>query len=538
MYTTRDQQMIRPLTTCFLGLLLMVLSGCQGTVSAPPDESLSPTSSGDFVDPSIGLGAPGPGPGADVPAGLHTQRPEAGGWSIFDALAGLFSPSREDVGAFDIDPVIRPFDPTTGHDSGGESEIGPPPPPVVLPIDDEGRGESDVEPIVVPDDGIIGGHDVFQSGTLTAGSFDDNLNLDVFLNFVSGFLQSNLLQQWPEVTLGDRAIITVLDETGEPVGNARVVVTVGGSQQQAAQTVLDIPTRSDGRVLYATGVDGAGDATSFTVEVYPPDGSAPVIVSTDLTGLDWKVTLPGVSAVLPTQLDLAFVVDATGSMSDELQYLQAEMEDIVLSVADAYPDVDQHYALIVYRDQGDAYVTHTFDFTASRQKFQADLFNQSALAGGDYPEAMHEALEEAETLSWRGSDTARVLFLVADAPPHEEYAQRALDAVMGIRSMGVAIYPVAASGVADEAEFIMRSAALLTLSEYCFLTDDSGVGNSHAEPHIPCYDVQRLDQLMVRLISSELEGRRLYAESEDIIRTVGSPVNGVCADEQDPNGQH
>ena len=89
-----------------------------------------------------------------------------------------------------------------------------------------------------------------------------------------------------------------------------------------------------------------------------------------------------------------------------------------------------------------------------------------------------------------------------------------------------------ASGVADAAEYIMRSAALLTLSEYCFLTDDSGVGNPHAEPHIPCYDVQRLDQLLVRLISSELAGERLYPESTDVIRVVRNPVNGVCEDEQ------
>ena len=77
-------------------------------------------------------------------------------------------------------------------------------------------------------------------------------------------------------------------------------------------------------------------------------------------------------------------------------------------------------------------------------------------------------------------------------------------------------------------EFYMRTAALLTLSQYLFLTDDSGVGNAHAEPHIPCYDVQRLDQLMIRMIRSELTGTRIEADPADIIRTVGNPVNGVC----------
>ncbi len=416
--------------------------------------------------------------------------------------------------------------------TGGGDLIGTLPDPGGASPSIEGVGELDREPGIEPDGGTIEGEGGLQSGTLTAGSFDDNLNLDAFRKFISGLLQADASGELPKLTLGDRAIITVLDEAGEPVGNARVVVTVGGSGQQADQTVIDIPTRSDGRVLYSTGVDGAGDATSFTVSVHPADGSAPVTASTDLSDLDWTVNLPGVSAALPTQLDLAFVVDATGSMSDELEYLKIEMDDIVSSVAGAFPDVDQQYALIVYRDAGDVYVTRTFDFTASLSEFQADLSDQRARGGGDYPEAMHDALEEAEALSWRSSNTARVLFLIADAPPHDEYAQRTLDAVMGLRSAGVAIYPVAASGVADAAEYIMRSAALLTLSEYCFLTDDSGVGNPHAEPHIPCYAVQRLDQLMVRLISSELAGHRLYPESEDVIRVVGNPVNGVCEDEQ------
>jgi hypothetical protein len=92
----------------------------------------------------------------------------------------------------------------------------------------------------------------------------------------------------------------------------------------------------------------------------------------------------------------------------------------------------------------------------------------------------------------------------------------------------VAIYPVASSGVAGEAEFVMRSAAMLTGGEYIFLTDDSGVGNPHAEPHIPCYTVEQLAPLMVRTIRSELSGRRIESEPQFAIRTVGKGQGGVC----------
>ena len=435
---------------------------------------------------------------------------------------GIAAPADDGDAAVDAGPVLGP--------TGGEDDTSPP-----LRDDDseaatDGEDGSTEEGDETPDGGDI------QSGTLTAGSFDDNLNLDSFREFVSSLLQTDTTGELPDLTLGNRVIITVLDTAGEPVGNARVVVSAADSQQQV-QPLIDIQTRSDGRALFSTGVDGANDVTAFSVTVYSTDGSSSLTVLADLTDLAWDVTLPGVEAHLPAQLDLAFVVDATGSMSDELEYLKVEMDGIVSSVSDGFPDVDQRYALVVYRDDGDEYVTRTFDFTESLSEFQVNLSNQRAQGGGDYPEAMHEALEEAQGLTWRGNDTARVLFLIADAPPHGEFAQRTLDATMGLRFDGVAIYPVAASGVAEEAEFIMRTAALLTVSEYCFLTDDSGVGNPHAEPNIPCYTVQRLDQLMIRLISSELAGQRLYPEPEDIIRTVGNPVNGVCTDEEIPDPQ-
>ena len=405
-----------------------------------------------------------------------------------------------------------------GTSDGGEDPSAPP-----TEEGDDGVEDGDEEPDEAPDDNGI------EPGTLTAGSFDDNLNLPVFEEFVDGLLQNDAAGDIPDVSLEERVIVTVTTEGGDPVGNARVVVAAADTEQQA-QPLIDQPTRSDGRVFFSTGLDGAGEATAFNVTVYPPDGSDPVTASADLAELDWTVTLPGVEADLPTQLDLAFVVDATGSMADELEYLKVEMDNIASTIAEQHPNVDQRYALIVYRDEGDDYVTRDFDFTESLEGFQANLSDQEAQGGGDYPEAMHLALEDAQGLTWRAEGTARVLFLVADAPPHAEFAQRTLDAVMALRSAGVVIYPVAASGVAEEAELVMRTAALVTLAEYIFLTDDSGVGSSHAEPHIPCYMVEALERVMIRMISAELDGVKTYPDEQDVIRVVGNPVDGVCVE--------
>ncbi|HMN53788.1 MAG TPA: VWA domain-containing protein, partial [Sphingopyxis sp.] len=88
--------------------------------------------------------------------------------------------------------------------------------------------------------------------------------------------------------------------------------------------------------------------------------------------------------------------------------------------------------------------------------------------------------------------------------------------------------PVAASGVADKAEYAMRAMAAATQSRYLFLTDDSGVGNPHAPPAIDCYLVTRLDALVRRVIDSQISGRRIEPNDKEIIRSVGKYDAGKC----------
>ena len=79
----------------------------------------------------------------------------------------------------------------------------------------------------------------------------------------------------------------------------------------------------------------------------------------------------------------------------------------------------------------------------------------------------------------------------------------------------------------------MRLTALVTGARYAWLTDDSGIGDSHAEPSVVCYKVTRLDSLLVRILQGELLGRRIEAD-EGVIREVGSQVKGVCIVDVDP----
>jgi hypothetical protein len=304
--------------------------------------------------------------------------------------------------------------------------------------------------------------------------------------------------------------IQVRDRQGKPVGDARIVIHPDTQpvSTPSSQALLEVSSGSDGRAVVLTGIDGLAAETCH-LSVYPPTGDSPVTVQRRIDQDEWTIRLDHAEGQPPAQLDLALIIDTTGSMSDELEYLKVEIEAIAQSVREMFPHVDQRYSLIVYRDRGDQYVTRAVDFTRSIDEFRRKIGQQSAAGGGDYPEAMHVALQQATLLSWRENNAARVAFLVGDAPPHDQHASSTLTAVKQLRRQGVRLFPVGASGVGTKAEFIMRASAFLTLGQYLFLTDHSGIGNPHAKPHVPDYQVERLDRAMIRMIASELAGRRL-----------------------------
>lgn len=386
------------------------------------------------------------------------------------------------------------------------------PAPVAPPTESDGASS--------PDSGEGTGGQEPAPGQLTAGDWDDNLNFEFFRRYLASFRSA---YPWvPLLEVEERLLVRVVDDRGRPVPGAEVEIAQGGQRLLVAEA----PT--DGRLAFLPAVDGA---TSGAFEVTVRAGGETQTATAAESASELVVTLPGASVEGPTQADIAFVVDVTGSMGDELEYLKAEARYISEAISALHPEIDLRYGLIVYRDQGDEFVTRTFDFQGL-EGFRGALLQQTSGGGGDYPEAMHLAMEAMGQLSWRGGPTtARVAFLLADAPPHREHFERFLRSAIGARATGIRIFPVAASGVGDEAEAGMRIAAMATGARYLFLTDDSGIGLPHAEPTIPCYQVQRLIDLMIRAIRSQIEGRWLPADPAQVIRTRGSVQDGVCTDE-------
>ena len=366
-----------------------------------------------------------------------------------------------------------------------------------------------------------------QSGTLTAGDYDDLLNPGQYARYAERYLQDRAQAGLPFVDTRTPLNVRVVGKDGQPVAFADVSTT------DSRGHALHLPTAANGMAVFFPSLDKLPQRLQFAVAA---NGTSPIARTVDLGRLGSDrtitITLP-VAGSAPEALDLLLAIDTTGSMTDELNYLQVELDSIIASLRRIRPGTDIRVGLVVYRDEGDEYVTRRFEFTDDLANLRQHLDAQQAAGGGDYPEAVDRAFAEAGRFDWR-EDATKVMLHVADAPPHAEHAGTAWEQALSLRARGVHIVPVAASGVADDAQYLMRSMAALTQSRYLFLTDDSGVGLPHQEPDVPCYVVTRLDGLIERVVASLLVGRRIEPQADAIVRTTGDYDRGVCRSTKQP----
>src|SRR5262249_2876225 len=157
---------------------------------------------------------------------------------------------------------------------------------------------------------------------------------------------------------------------------------------------------------------------------------------------------PAVTAPVP--VDIEFVVDATGSMGDEIAQLKASLADIAARI-DALPaQPNVRFALTIYRDRVDPFFTRTWNFTPDLASFQHEIAGGTAGGGGDYPEDVQQGLSDGlQKPAWRGPGTVKLMFLIGDAPPHLDYPNDPdyITTAEQAAADGVKIETLAASGL-------------------------------------------------------------------------------------------
>ncbi|HET9478204.1 MAG TPA: vWA domain-containing protein [Pyrinomonadaceae bacterium] len=123
------------------------------------------------------------------------------------------------------------------------------------------------------------------------------------------------------------------------------------------------------------------------------------------------------------RLEMVFVLDTTGSMGGLIEGAKQRIWGIVNEVMQA-SDSSVRIGLVAYRDRGDQYVTQVLPLTEDLDKVYTTLMDYKAAGGGDGPEDVRTALAEGlYKAGWSNAapDVSQIIFLVGDAPPHDDY---------------------------------------------------------------------------------------------------------------------
>lgn len=171
----------------------------------------------------------------------------------------------------------------------------------------------------------------------------------------------------------------------------------------------------------------------------------------------------GAQAPVARDLDVAFVLDTTGSMAEEIREVKERVQQLAEALRAARPGAVVRFGIVAYRDRGDAYVTKSLPFGPDDRASLAFLSGLRAEGGGDGPEDVLGGLAAAlDRLDWNASDHAdRQVILIGDAPPHLDYAdgptpedlvRRATEARIVINGIGCRSLP------AEGIEFFRRMA--------------------------------------------------------------------------------
>lgn len=324
---------------------------------------------------------------------------------------------------------------------------------------------------------------------LKAGSIDDNERFDEYLAYVRAYPDRDVRK----VDVTDARVLRFEDAWGRSLWDSPVEVIADGRAVWRARTT------ASGEVMFPARAVGVLGQEDLRVR-FQGDGGTEDRPLSDRMRSAWPQSRPEFVPV-----DVAICLDTTGSMGDEIARLKATLATVARQIEYLWPRPALRLALVAYRDDGDDYVAKAHDFTESVHEAERTLSRMGASGGGDYPEAVNQALDAAVgQLSWRSGGAVRLLFLVGDAPPHLDRGTPYTATMRRAVEKGIKIVSVAASGLDDTGEFVWRQLAQFTLGRFVFLSyaTPSGPETPH---HVGAYVENDLDQILWDSVRREFE---------------------------------
>ncbi len=411
---------------------------------------------------------------------------------------------EEAVGDFSADRSegdgVSPVEPA----SGSKSEPTRAPAEVALAeADEEVRVVEEVEvvkEVEVELDLAADRAEVDEASKLTAGEIDDNEFWDDYLLYLRQFDAAEYIF----VDVVERHVVQVIDANGLPVVGEQVDLQVGN------QIVASRHTTSNGELMIFPNTLELPNQNSEIDVVLTETGDAITVTFGD-NQREWELRSQSYKSVAQSQLDVLFLIDATGSMADEIEQLTDNMIAISQQI-DALPaQADVRYGLSVYRDQEEPGAIESFEFVSDVQTFTNQLQQIEARGGGDYPEDLVLGMNTALNNEWRVENTVSLIFLIADAPPHldYDYGYTYADNMAWAAEKGIKLFSIASSGLDPQGEFIFRQMSQYTGGRFIFLTyGEEGAGSTGEKTDVNVdpedYTVEALDELIVNIVEEEL----------------------------------
>lgn len=338
-----------------------------------------------------------------------------------------------------------------------------------------------------------------QAGLITAGEWNDLSNWAFLENLLNQQDYSQMPSYWSFYT-NNRLSFLILD-SNTPVVNAKVELLRNES------VIWTAKTDNHGYAELWVGMfqkEESIDLSNLTLKINEEIQDHELLLIEN--GVN-KININSNNDNL-NRIEISFIVDATGSMGDEIEFLKEDLKSVIDSVKNEDSNREIYTSTVFYRDGGDEYVTRKSEFSGDLNKTIDFINQQSADGGGDFPEAVHTALDVGiNELQWSENAKTRIAFLLLDAPPHyeTEIIESIHDIIRRASQKGIKVIPITASGIDKETEFLMRFMAISTNGTYVFITNDSGIGNDHLIPSVGQYKVEYLNDLLVRLIKAYSE---------------------------------
>ncbi|APR87861.1 Hypothetical protein A7982_13210 [Minicystis rosea] len=346
---------------------------------------------------------------------------------------------------------------------------------------------------------------VMPSASVKAGEWDDNANYREFQRW----LGTEQRHAFHRVDVRDRQFIVVRDAEGKAVPRCQVSIIDERGHK------VSLTTTASGRAILFPRAEGLV-GNDFAAATICQNGTASARFS--IAQSDGVVDLKlNAKRALPAtrDVDVAFILDTTGSMSEEIAAVKSTLQKVAAALSNANARV--RIGLVEYKDRSDPFVTKVYPMTTDVGAFSRQVASIEASGGGDTPESMNEGVHVGLTgLRWSDTAVARLAFVIADAPPHLDYPND-FDYAADMREAahkGIQLFTVAASGMDELGQVVMRQMAQYTGATNLFVLR-GGAGpqsTGGGDPKSSCGGTQtqyasgNLDALIVQKITRELRG--------------------------------